>query len=232
MNRMCMSSAAALLIASGAVADLTFPPASGLPVGPGLGFATFSNPAPPTFSNDDVPGFEQMVTVQVSKRFDAVATIDSPILLNMWTLSGATVGAAVEYSVFELVTNNTGQTWNGFEMELGENVLAAFQPYSLANIAVTFDVPNQNPAPICSAFSSVVHTPHKMTFSGGSLAPGQTMSIRFQMDNLTPQDINSDGVTDFADIYGITLREIPMVPAPGTAAMLGLGGLTLLRRRR
>jgi hypothetical protein len=232
MNRMCMSSAAALLIASGAVADLTFPPASGLPVGPGLGFATFTNPTPPTFSNDDLPGFEQMVTVQVNKRFDAVATIDSPILLNMWTLSGATVGAAVEYSVSELVTNNTLQTWNGFEMELGENVLAAFQPYSLANIAVTFDVPNQNPAPICSAFSSVVHTPHKMTFSGGSLAPGQTMSIRFQMDNLTPQDINSDGVTDLADVYGITLREIPMVPAPGTAAMLGLGGLTLLRRRR
>lgn len=232
MNRTCTSAAVILATASGALADITFPPISGAPVGPGLGFAVFSNPLPPTFSNDDVPGFEQVAFVQVQKRFDAVATIDSPLLLNLHTVNGATVGAAVEYTVNEMVTNNTGVTWTGFEMELGEGLLAGFGPYTNAMINVTFDVPNMSPAPINSHFSIVTHTAHKLTFSGGSLPHGSTMNIRFQIDNLTPQDINGDGSTDMADVYPITLREIPLIPAPGTAALAGLGGLMACRRRR
>ncbi len=232
MNRTCVSAAVVLSTASGALADLTFPPISGLPVGPGLGFANFSNPAPPTVSNDDVPGMEQIVTVQVQKRFDATAVIDSPILLNVHTMSGATVGTAVEYSFLEIVTNNTGQTWTGFEMELGEGLLGGFTAYTNPGVLVTFDVPNQNPAPVCTAFSTVTHLPHRLTFTGGSLLSGQTMIIRFQMDNLTAHDLNADGTTDTADIYGITLREIPLIPAPGTVALAGLGGLMAFRRKR
>ncbi|GJQ29472.1 MAG: hypothetical protein HBSAPP03_13560 [Phycisphaerae bacterium] len=232
MNRLALPVAVTLLAPTAALADLAFPPIGGVPVGPGLGFANFTNPLPPTFSNDDLPGFEQIAFVQIHKRFDAVATIDSPILVNFHSAGGATVGAAVEYTLNEMITNNTGQTWTSFEMELGENLLANFTAYTNANINVTFDVPNQNPVPVCTAFPIVTHLPHKLVFSGGSLAHGQTMNIRFQIDNLTPQDLNLDGTTDMNDIYAITLREIPMIPAPGTAALIGLGGLIALRRRR
>lgn len=232
MNRALASAAVILSTAPIALADLTFPPASGLPVGPGLGFANFSNPLPPPFSNNDVPGQEQIVVVQVQKRFDALATIDSPILINAHSAGGTPSGAFVEYGFSELVTNNSGVTWTGFEMELGEGLLAGFGPYTNANIAVTFDVPNQSPAPVCSAFPLVNHLPHKLTFSGGVLPHGATMSIRFQVDNLTPQDLNGDGTISQGDIYSITLREVPMIPAPGPVALGAIGALLVVRRRR
>jgi hypothetical protein len=217
-----------------ALADLTFPPISGVPVGPGLGVATFTNPLPPTWSNDDVAGSEQIVLVQVNKRFDAVGVIDSPILLNAHAMNSVPVGAATEYSINEIVTNNSGVAWSGFVMELGENVLSAFGPYSNINIHVTFDVPNQNPAPVCSAFPIVsLHAPHQLVFSGGILPHGGTMSIRFQIDNLTPSDLNFDGTIDMSDLYSITLREFPIaVPAPGSLALAGLGVVCVSRRRR
>jgi hypothetical protein len=233
MNRAFASAAVILSTASITLADLTFPPVSGTPVGPGLGFAVFSNPLPPPFSNDDVLGQETMVVVQVNKRFDAVATIDSPILINAHSAGGTPSGTAVEYSFSELVTNNTGVTWIGFEMELGEGLLAAFGPYANPLINVTFDVPNQNPTPICTVFPIVSqHLPHKLTFTGGTLAPGATMAIRFQIDNLTPQDLNFDGSIDQSDIYSITLREVPMIPAPGAMALGAAGTLLIARRRR
>lgn len=233
MNRTILSAAAVLVSASGALADITFPPISGVSVGPGMGATSFSNPNAPTISNDDVPGLEQIYGVQIQKRFDATATIDSPLLLNVNAVQAGAGVTGVEYTLFELVTNNTGQTWTGFEMELGEGLLAGFGPYLNANINVTFDVPNQNPAPICSAFPIVsIHNANRLVFSGGSLAPGGVMSIRFQMDNNTPVDLNADGNLDGADIYGITLREIPLVPAPGCLGLAALVGLSALRRRR
>lgn len=232
MNRL-IAAAAVLVSASGAVADITFPPFSGVSVGPGMGATSFSAPPPPTVSNDDVPGLEQIYGVQVMKRFDATATIDSPLLLNLNNVQGGSGVTGVEYTLMELVTNNTTQTWTGFQMELGEGLLAGFGPYTNANVLVTFDVPNQTPAPVCSAFTVVsLHAATTLIFSGGTLAPGGTMSIRFQIDNNSPVDINGDGTLDGSDVYPITLREIPLVPAPGAAGLAAAGLLAALRRRR
>lgn len=222
------------LASSTASADLLFPGASGTAVGPGMGAVSFVNVPPPTFNNDDVIGAEMIAPIFGTKRFDASATIDSPLLINTYGVAGVPTGTSVEYTINELVTNNTAQTWTSFEMQLGEGLLANFQPYSNAAIAVTFDVPNQNPAPVSSSFPVVsLHTPTHLIFSGGTLLPGATMSIRFQIDNNTPQDINGDGAIDGSDVVPITLREFPVgIPAPGAAALLGLGGIMVLRRRR
>lgn len=235
MRRSVITVAIALSAGSAANADLLFTSVAGPSVGPGMGATTFTNVPPPLFSNDDVPGQEQIVTIQVQKRFDATAVIDSPMLVNWWATAGGTPPVtSVEYSINEIVTNNTGQAWTSFEMELGEGLLAGFGPYTNPFVAVSFDVPNMNPAPVCSAFPIVsMHTPTRLVFSGGVLPNGGMMSIRFQMDNKTPNDLNFDGMIDMSDIYGITLREIPIgVPAPGAAALAGLAGLMVWRRRR
>lgn len=68
--------------------------------------------------------------------------------------------------------------------------------------------------------------------SSGLLWPGFT--YRFRWDYLVTSQVNGDTTLN-TDIYGLlgpSYMQISFVPAPGAAALLGLGGLLATRRRR
>ena len=139
-------------------------------------------------------------------------------------------GGTTEYFVSDLITNNSGATWNGFRLQLGSGIGANFQIGAVVIPEILlpdFDTPNLDPAPSSSAFATVVAAPLELSLSNGSLPSGITshLSIGFSLD--VPDDMISGGYVNF------TLRQFPIaVPEAATLTLSALGAIGLLFARR
>ena len=163
------------------------------------------------------------------KTFEVIAPIDTRLFVQ---LSGGTT----EYFFTETVVNDTDSTWTDFHFELGFDTGDNFRRFDEIplplNIAVPdFDTPNRDPAPTSSKFANLIHQDLSLWWSGGSVAPGETVDFTFSVD--VPDDFLG------LDLYNnFTIRQTPtVVPEPtSTLALLALGsigaGSVVLRNRK
>ena len=165
-------------------------------VGNGNGTATVS------IINNDI--------VITGKNFTSLGPIDI-------TFNTANSGGPNTYVVGEGITNNVtpAVTWTDYHEQLGSGTGNNFVP-AAAN--VSFALPDNN-----SNFSVMTLAPQTIDMSGGTVTPGNTLSVGF--DVTVPDQVGTNGIT-------FTLRQFPSVPEPASLSLLGLGALSLLGRRR
>jgi hypothetical protein len=225
--------------------------AAALAAGPGLGSGSLSTVTTSQANNDDVQSAGgNAVTIQ--KSFGSVNTMD--IRLQVTNSSGST-----EYRVTETVINNSPVIWFDYHVELGFGGFAgtpsAFLQSGISDL-LDFDTsgqlgqPEKTPAPTSDAFSTVAHSSSVLDFSGGSVAPGESITFSFSID--VPDSGDCSIRTPACEVIGganptgffFTLREFPTItgpvdgelPAPPTllvlgSALFGVGAVTWSRRR-
>jgi hypothetical protein len=134
-------------------------------------------------------------------------------------------GGVTEYAVIEGVSNNTGSTWGSYHVELGFGNGVGFTKSDpgdgLDFDAGTYDsTADFNPG---GFFFPTVNRPSEDDI----IATGGTMPDTAYAGNFVFHVDVPDGITEF------TIRQSPLpVPEPSSAALLGLLGAVLLRRRR
>ena len=117
----------------------------------------------------------------------------------------------------ELITNSTGQTCTSFQMGLLDHGNAVWNQALSAGFS------------IAPEFTTKTYSPDSqtVTFAGGSLASGQSWA---------PGLVNGGMVIDInlgdSDPMVFTLKELPGIPAPGTALVGMIAVLSAGRRRR
>lgn len=122
-------------------------------------------------------------------------------------LSGETDSDLTSFTVIGRVTNSTATTWTGYTLTL-------YDPVS----EVTFV--NGSAGAVGSNFQTVAY-PDSTTIEFSGDDPVLNGLLRLQFDILVPT----------AGAFELTLTQNP-IPEPATIAMLGLGSLALLRRRK
>ena len=155
-------------------------------------------------------------------------------------------GGTTEYSFLVGVVNFTGQTWGGYDFELGLGTGPDFVAIPSGDGGLDFDTPDRDPIPTSTLFSfgkdepeplftMLRHADNVLAWSNGSLngppfvgAPGETGFFTFSLD--VPDDIDSlpeSAQTDRG--YQFTLRQRPtsnpIIPEPSTSLLFGFGGL-------
>ncbi|MEH2314437.1 MAG: PEP-CTERM sorting domain-containing protein [Nostoc sp.] len=156
------------------------------------------------------------------KTFQAIAPIDTQLFAE---LSGGTT----EYFFTETAVNNTNSTWNGFSFKIGFGVNDNFGPpelilvpYGFAIPDFDFNVSSSDPQPTSSKFTQLLQDgSFNLQWSGGSVAPGESVDFTFSVD--VPDDLDGN---DFSSSF--TIRELPSakpVPEPTSinAALILLG---------
>ena len=214
--RRCIRAPAARLAAA-AVGGLALVAPASAGVISGFTVQTNGNGTTSVFVNTTAANNDNVTTIGNNnidvngKNFTSVGPID--IVFDVTATGGTT-----EYLVAEGVTNSTGVTWTGYQLQLGFGFGANFVPSGADGL--DFDTPDRDPTPTHTAFSSLVHLDDLMIFGGGSVPNLQADAIGLSID--VP-----DGITQF------TLRQVPLaVPEPGGLALAGAAALGLLRRRR
>jgi len=117
----------------------------------------------------------------------------------------------------EALYNNTSQAWTGFRMQLIDSGQAGFDP--AATFASGFSI-----GPFTTTTYSAGNT--QVDFGGGVVPAGGIWYPGLGSGGLV---INVNLSNQNPVVF--TLKETP-VPTPGAAALIGLGGLALSRRRR
>jgi len=225
--------------------------AAALVAGPGLGSGSLSAVTTSQPNNDDVQSADgNAVTIQ--KSFGSVNPMD--IRLQVTNSSGIT-----EYRVTETVINNSPVIWFDYHVELGFGGFAGtpsvFLQSGISDL-LDFDTsgqlgqPEKTPAPTSDAFSTIAHSSSVLDFSGGSVAPGESITFAFSID--VPDSGDCSIRTPACEVIGganptgffFTLREFPTItgpvdgelPVPPTLLMLGSTlfgvGAVAWRRRR
>ena len=225
--------------------------AAALVAGPGLGSGSLSTVTTSQPNDDDVQSAGgNALTIQ--KSFGSVNTVD--IRLQVTNSSGIT-----EYRVTETVINNSPVIWFDYHVELGFGGFAgtpsAFLQSGISDL-LDFDTsgqlgqPEKTPAPTSDAFSTIAHSSSVLDFSGGSVAPGESITFSFSID--IPDSGDCSIRTPACEVIGganptgffFTLREFPTItgpvdgelPVPPTLLMLGsalfgVGAVAWGRRR-
>ena len=172
-----------------------------------------------TVNNDNVVGLGNPNKLFVlQKDYSAVGPVD--IVIGVIDTGGTT-----EYEVREGVQNSTGVTWSGYRVLLGFGVGGGFVQ-STPGDGLNFDDDNDSLmdfAPGAMDFITVIKPNEDVIeASDGDLLTGQFSGTDIIFHIEVP-----DGITEF------TLRQEPIpVPEPTSAALLGLLGAAMLRRRR
>jgi PEP-CTERM motif len=123
------------------------------------------------------------------------------------------------YFVTEGITNNTTQTWSDYHELLGTGTTGNF---SLGGTPVQFLIPTDSTYSN-TAFPGRSVSSDEIDYTGGSIAPGQAITITY---SITVPDVSVAGPGTF------TLRQLPtVVPEPGTLGLLAAGVVGLLGRR-
>jgi hypothetical protein len=108
------------------------------------------------------------------------------------------------FALTKIVRNATNQTWPRFDLELREQV-AAFSPYE---DGLSFGQATRAGRPfISTGFGEARETDEPfdaVSFSDGSIAPGETVVFRFVVTDTTPRSV----------FYLLQKRDSPLVEAP------------------
>jgi hypothetical protein len=197
------------------------------PLSPGLGIVTIPLILTSSPGNDNTADANSNNNITIAtKAFEHNDYIDIVFTVTP-TAPFSTPGSITEYRVVETVDNATGLPWSSYNMQLGFGTGAGFVP-SLAGDSLDFDAPPDNdPPPTSGIMPTVVRpTEDSLLYTGGIHGAIQhTYEFHIDVPNLAGDST-----------YQFTLRQapVPVVPEPGTIALLGLAlcGTAACRKSR
>lgn len=167
-------------------------------------------------NNDDVAGVSLNELFVTQKHYIGIGPVDIEFTV-------VPTGGVTEYTIIEGVSNSTGFDFTEYRMELGFGMGIDFVQ-SAPGDGLDFDAPDYNlPTTLAPFFTTVTVTEDVITASDGISLPNGAFTIPyFQFAIDVP-----DGISAF------TLRQVPTaVPEPASVALLTLGAVTTLSRRR
>ena len=142
-------------------------------------------------------------TVPVTAMFDTVLNISAAA-----GIGSITQGSPASWTTYNATTSADGM--GGFNVNVNGNQVTAGIPVDALVYSVSFTA---------GAAGEVIIDATVGNWSGNTAVVG-------------PVDGLYDGVTPAYEAYGLPYKSITIVPEPMTIALLGLGGLVLLRRRK
>ena len=163
------------------------------------------------------------------KTFQVIAPIDTQLFLEP-------SGGTTEYFLSETVVNDTDSTWGGFNFSIGLGINDTFAtpaaillPRGSALPDFDSEGSSSDPQPTSSEFTQLLQDgSFNLEWSGGSVAPGESVDFTFSLD--VPDDLDGNNFYD-----SFTIRQVPVVgtdttPAsvPEPSSTLGLLGLLAL----
>ncbi|GAB1542074.1 hypothetical protein NUACC21_47480 [Scytonema sp. NUACC21] len=203
------------------------------PTGMGLGDVLCSQvqtPVATPFINNDnstdasqnqIPNFPGLSCTPVT--FQTTEPVDTQLFVE-------SSGGTTEYFFTQTIVNNTDSTWNGFNFRIGFGVNDNFGSPELILVPPGFAIPsfdsnssNADPKPTSSKFTQLTQDgSFNLSWSGGSVAPGESVTFTFSVD--VPDDLDGNNF-----YQSFTIRQAPTIQTVSEPSyplsFLGLLGL-------